>query len=36
VDHGMFPVTRGRQDSQAPEYLETMRKWLAAHVGPAR
>jgi pimeloyl-ACP methyl ester carboxylesterase len=33
VDHGMRLVSGEGEGSVAPEYLETMAKWLAAHAG---
>ncbi len=36
ADHGMRVVTDGADDNVDPEYLETMRRWLAARVGTSR
>jgi uncharacterized protein len=32
VDHGMHLITKGTEGTIDPEYLATMRTWLAAHV----
>lgn len=36
ADHGMRLVTDDADDNVDPEYLETMRRWLAARVGTSR
>jgi hypothetical protein len=36
VDHQMFKVTPEGDRNMNPEYLETMHKWLGAHVGSSR
>ena len=36
ADHGMRLVTNDADDNVDPEYLETMRRWLAARVGTSR
>ena len=36
ADHGMYMVTGDAAGNVDPEYLKTMRSWLAAHVGTAR
>jgi dipeptidyl aminopeptidase/acylaminoacyl peptidase len=36
ADHGMYLLTSGGARTTDPEYLETMRKWLRAHVETSR